>query len=361
MSAPPPYRRLTFVFSLLLFGCKEQHAPESLPRPVRVTAIHFQQISDTAHYSGEIRPRHEAPLSFQVAGRLVKRLADVGDSVKTGQWLATLDPGDYRLGEIGAAAQLAEAEAELAQARKDLRHLGNLKDQELASAAAVERREDQLHAAEARVAAAKANLDSQSRQSGYTELRADHEGVVTAVEAEPGQVLAAGQTVFRLARSGEKEVVISVPENRLNGVRSASSIRVNLWANPDRFYSGRLREISPAADAVLRTFTVKVAVPDADDAVRMGMTATVHVQQSEPKPVARVPLTAITRHQDQPAVWVFDAKTNSVQPRVITIAAFGPENAKLVDGVQEGEQVVTAGVHKLVPGQQVRMLGTEQP
>lgn len=361
MNVFSPHCRLAFACFLLLAGCTEPHAPESTPRPVRVTAVHFQQVSDVAHYSGEIRPRHEAPLAFQVGGRLVKRLVDVGATVKAGQLLATLDPADYRLGEAGAAAQLAAAEAELAQARKDLRHLGNLKDQALASPAAVERREDQLRTAEARVASAKANLGSQARQSGYTELRADRDGVITTADAEPGQVLVAGQTAFRLAQPREKEVVFSVPENRLDGVRAASAIRVNLWADPERFYSGRVREISPSADAVLRTFTVKVAVPDADDAVRMGMTATAHVQQSEPRPVARVPLTAVTRQGDQPAVWVFDTGTNTVQPRTVTIAAYDEGSAKLLGGVHEGEQVVTAGVHKLLPGQQVRTLGGESP
>jgi multidrug efflux system membrane fusion protein len=355
------HRRLAISCFLLLLGCSERQEPASQPRPVRVTSIHFQQVSDVAHYSGEIRPRHEAPLAFQVGGRLVRRLVDVGAAVKSGQLLATLDPADYRLGEAGAAAQLAAAEAELAQARKDLRHLGNLKDQALASPAAVERREDQLRAAEARVASAQANLGSQARQSGYTELRADRDGVITMADAEPGQVLAAGQAAFRLAQPGEKEVVISVPENHLEGVRSTSSIRVNLWANPERFYGGKVREISPAADAVLRTFTIKVAVLDADDALRMGMTATAHVQQSEPQPVARVPLSAVTRQGERPAVWVFDIGTHTVQPRTVTISAYDENSAKLVEGVQEGEQVVTAGVHKLVPGQPARILGAELP
>ena len=180
-------------------------------------------------------------------------------------------------------------------------------------------------------------------------------------DAEPGQVLAAGQAAFRLAQPGEKEVVISVPENHLEGVRSTSSIRVNLWANPERFYGGKVREISPAADAVLRTFTIKVAVLDADDALRMGMTATAHVQQSEPQPVARVPLSAVTRQGERPAVWVFDIGTHTVQPRTVTISAYDENSAKLVEGVQEGEQVVTAGVHKLVPGQPARILGAELP
>lgn len=361
MNVRPIHCRLAFGCFLLLAGCTERQAPESTPRPVRVTAVHFQQVSDVAHYSGEIRPRHEAPLAFQVGGRLVMRLVDVGATVKAGQLLATLDPADYRLGEAGAAAQLAAAEAELAQARKDLQHLANLRDQALASPAAVERREDQLRAAEARVASARANLGSQARQSGYTELRADRAGVITTADAEPGQVLVAGQAAFRLAQPGEKEVVFSVPENRLDAVRSATTIRVNLWADPKRFYSSKVREISPSADAVLRTFTVKVAVPDADDAVRMGMTATAHVQQSEPQPVARVPLTAVTRQGEQPAVWVFDTGTNTVQPRTVTIAAYDEDSAKLLDGVHEGEQVVTAGVHKLVAGQAARMLGNKSP
>ncbi|MDD4915909.1 MAG: efflux RND transporter periplasmic adaptor subunit [Methylococcales bacterium] len=339
-----------------LAGCGESAPPEPPPRPVRVTTVQFAQTATTARYSGEIRARHESPLAFQVGGRLVNRLVDVGSPVARGQVLAILDQGDVRLDEIGSAAQLAAAQAELEQARKDFRHLDNLHAQELASQAALDTRRDRLTAAEARVAAARAAQGLAARKSGYAELRAEQAGVVTVVEAEPGQVMAAGQSVLRLAQTSEKEAVISVPENRLQDVRTASAIRVNLWARPDRFYAGRVREVSPGVDAVLRTYTVKISMPEAGDEVGMGMTATVLVQRDEAQPVAWLPLTALTQDGGRPAVWVYDAAGGTVQPRQVTLAGYDDEHGKLLAGVADGDKVVTAGVHKLTPGQKVRLL-----
>jgi len=348
---------VTMIFSaLFLSACSDSKAPEPSPRPVRVVSVQYKQTATTARYSGEIRVRHESPLAFQVGGKLVKRLVDVGSAVERGQLLATLDQTDVRLDEAGAAAQLAAAQAELELARKDLGHLANLREKDLASQAALERRLDQVHAAEAHAAAAKASQGSYARKSGYAELRADHAGVITAVNAEPGQIVAAGQSIVRLAQTLEKEAVISVPENRLQDLQAASAIRVNLWADPERYYQGRLREVSPGVDEVLRTYTVKVSVPDADAGVGLGMTATVHVQKAEPQPVARLPLTALTQDNGRPAVWVFDPAAGTVEPRNVTMAGYDEESAKLLDGIADGELVVTAGVHKLLAGQKVRLL-----
>lgn len=345
--------------TIWLSGCGEAPPPEVPPRPVRVVTAQFTREAATARYSGEIRVRHESPLAFQVGGRLVKRLVDVGSPVVRGQVLAVLDQGDVRLDEIGSSAQLAAAQAEQEQARKDFQHLDNLHAQGLASQAALDIRRDRLTAAQARVATAKATQGLSARQSGYAELKAEQPGVVASVDAEPGQIMAAGQTVLRLAQTSEKEAVISVPENRLQDLRSASAIRVNLWASPDRFYTGRVREISPGVDAVLRTYTVKIAVPEAGDEVGMGMTATVHVQRDEAQPVVRLPLTALTQADGRPAVWVFDTASQTVQPRQVTLAGYDDEHGRLLDGVATGDRIVTAGVHKLVPGQKVRLLETQ--
>jgi multidrug efflux system membrane fusion protein len=347
---------MMIVVILFLSACSESKTTEPQPRPVRVTEVQYRQTATTARYSGEIRARHESPLAFQVGGKLVSRLVDVGATVKRGQLLATLDPTDVKLDEAGAAAQLAAAQAELDQARKDLGHLSNLQEKDLASPAALERRRDQVRTAEARVAAARATQGTFARKSAYAELRSDRTGVITVVDAEPGQIVPAGQAIVRLAQTDEKEVVISVPENRLQDLSAASTIRVNLWANPEQFYEGRLREVSPGVDKVLRTYTAKVSVLSADTGVGMGMTATVHVQKDELQPVAKLPLTALTQDNGQPAVWVFAPATGTVKPRTVAVARYDDENAILLNGVSEGERVVTAGVHKLIAEQKVRLL-----
>lgn len=349
------------VLGLLLAACSEPKPIVPAPRPVRVATVSYARVLADAHYSGEVKARHEPALSFQVTGKLAKRWVDVGAAVQAGQLLATLDPPDYQINQAGSAAQVRAAQAELSQVRKDLQHSANLLAKELTSPAHHERREDAVRTAEARLAQAQAGLDSSARKSAYTELRAEHPGVITAVEAEAGQVVAAGQTVFRLARTDEKEVAINVPENRLEALRSASSIQITLWAKPGVSYVGKLREISPGVDALIRTFTVKVSILGADEAVRMGMTATVHVQREEPRPVAWLPLTAVTQQGGQPTVWVVDPASQTVNPRAVSLCGFEDESAKIFDGVKAGEQVVTAGVHKLLPGEKVRLLDEVQP
>ncbi len=342
--------------AFLLVACSETKPVDPPPRPVRVTGVEYRQIAVTARYSGEIKARHESPLAFQVGGKLLQRLVDVGMVVKRGQLLATLDQADVKLDEAGALAQLAAAQAELDLARKDLNHLINLQQKDLASQAALDKRQDQVRNAEARVAAAKASQGSYARKSGYAELRADHAGVLTSVDAESGQIIVAGQAIFRLVRADEKEVVTSIPENRLQDLKAASSIKINLWANPERFYQGQLREISPGVDEVLRTYTIKVSVPEADDSVSLGMTATVHIQKNENQPVANLMLTALTELDGKPSVWVFDDQSQTVQPRAVMVEGYDDQNAKIIGGVNQGERVVTAGVHKLVAGQKVRLL-----
>ncbi len=348
---------LSWLISAGLSACTESKPAIALPRPIKTVTVHYETLASATRYSGEVRPRYETQLAFQVGGKLVKRLVDIGSPVKRGQLLATLDQTDVRLDETGSTAQLAAAQAELAQARKDLNHLLNLYNQQLASQAAVDKRQDQVRTAEAHVAAARASQGSYARKSAYAELTAEYDGVITAVEAESGQIVAAGQIIVKLAQPQQQEVVISVPENRLRDVQTASVLKVNLWAKPERFYRANIREISPGVDDILRTFTVKVAILDADADIGMGMTATVHVQKNQPQPIAKLPLTALTQVKGEPSVWIFDATKATVEPRNITLEHYDNEFANVLAGINEGEYIVSAGVHKLMPGQQVRLLG----
>jgi multidrug efflux system membrane fusion protein len=346
-------------FGLCLLACSEPEPAVEPARPVRVTTVNFANTIATANYSGEVRVRHEPALAFQVPGKIAKRWVEVGATVKPGQLLATLDPPDFKFNEAGSAAQLNAAQAELDQARKDLLHANNLLEKQLTSPATVERRQQAVRAAEAHAAQAQAGLALSARKSAYTELRAEQAGVIAAVDAEAGQVVAAGQPIFRLSRTGEKEVVVNVPENHLDDVQSASEIKVSLWAKPGVFYPAKVREISPGVDALIRTLTVKVSILNPSDDVRMGMTATVHIRRTESRPIARLPLTALTQNGQQTVVWVFDPATLTVHPQPVELAGYEDENAKILRGLNPGDQVVTAGVHKLLPGEKVRLL--EQP
>ena len=358
---PLPKLPVCCSFCLCLLACSEPKPVVEPARPVRVTAVNFANTIATANYSGEVKVRHEPALAFQVPGKIAKRWVDVGAVVKPGQLLATLDLPDFKFNEAGSAAQLNAAQAELEQARKDLLHASNLLEKKLTSPATVERRQQAVRAAEARTAQAQAALSLSHRKSAYAELRAEQAGVIAAVDAEAGQVVAAGQTIFRLARTSEKEVVVNVPENHLGDVQNASEIKVSLWAKPGVFYSAKVREISPGVDALIRTFTVKVSILNPSDDVRMGMTATVHVRRAEPRPVARLPLTALTQNGQQTVIWVFDPATLTVHPQPVDLGGYDDENAKILGGVNTGDLVVTAGVHKLLPGEKVRLLDEIKP
>lgn len=356
-----PKLLVTLCVVLMLNACSDSKPVEEPARPVRLMTVNVVNDMATSHYSGEIKVRHEPTLSFQVPGKISKRLVDVGAAVKPGQLLATLYPPDYLLNESGAAAQLNAAQAELSQARKDLFHAGNLLEKELTSPANYERRREAVRTAEAHAARAQAELSASARKTAYAELRAEYAGVISAVEADSGQVVAAGQAIFRLARTEEKEAVINLPENHLDELKTANEIKVSLWARPGVFYPAKVREISPGADALIRTFTVKVSLLEPGEEVRMGMTATVHVRRPEPRPVAWLPLTAVTQNSLQTIVWLYDPSTHTVRPQPVTLGGYENESAKILDGIKSGDQVVTAGVHKLLPGEKVRVLEDREP
>jgi multidrug efflux system membrane fusion protein len=211
-----------------------------------------------------------------------------------------------------------------------------------------------LNANAAKYDQAKAQLAVARNQSAYATLVAPDDGVVTAVGAEAGQVVAAGQSVMKLAREDEREVAISVPENRIGELTRAKEIGVALAANPQKIFPARVREISPAVDPATRTFAVRVAVLAPDASLQWGMTATVGLIAQGPADAALLPLTTLYRQDGQPAVWIYDETTQKVALRLVTVGQYREDGIIVTSGLATGEWVVTAGVHKLQPGQTVR-------
>lgn len=307
-----------------------------------------------------MRARYETDLAFRVAGRVDARKVDVGSQVKAGQVIATLDPSDYVLASHAAHAQLTAAEAEAWLARQDLQRFTKLRAQNFISQAELDRRRTTAEAAAAQARQLRAEAARQDNQQAYTRLTAPHAGVVTAISFEAGQVVAAGQPVAQLARDGEREVRIDVPENALDGLRAAHNLRIRLWSIPGRDYAGRLREVSPVADAGSRTYSARISLLHPDVAVKLGMTATVEVD-SEPRPSLSVAQSALFRIDGKPQVWVVNTQTRKVAARTVQIGELNGERAAIVSGLAAGEWVVTAGVHKLAPGQQVRLADPGRP
>ncbi len=347
-----------FLLTFLIAACSEAPPPPAAPKLVRTLRV---GAGDTATdgaqrgYSGEVRARIETTLGFRVAGKIVERRAELGQAVKAGQVLARLDPTD-------AGLQLTQAEAQRALAAADVARYRDLKAKNYISASALDAKETAFKAAEAQAALAK-------NQAAYTTLVADRNGVIGQVLAEPGQVVSVGQAVFRLAPDGEREIAIALPENEVSGFKLGQAAEVTFWAaggTTGKPLVGRVREISPVADPVTRTYAVRVSLKDADPLLPLGMSATVRFPSGAPDAPGMkrltVPLTAIFQKGNQPAVWkVMQSGTpgggadNTVTLQPVSVAAYTDGGAVVTEGLAGGEQIVAAGVNLLTAGEKVRI------
>jgi multidrug efflux system membrane fusion protein len=271
-SAFPAFRHagLLLLAALALAGCSRPQPAEEPLRAVKVMAVGTSTYDTEPEFSAEVRPRIESRLGFRVAGKITRRQAELGQHVKAGHVLAQLDPQDYRLAAEGARAQHAAALTNRDLAEADLKRYRGLREQNFISAAELERRESTYKAAQAQLEQAQAQMSSQGNQAQYTTLVADVPGIITAIEAEPGQVVTAGTPVVRIAQDGERDVVFSVPEDRAGLVKPGSAVAVRGWSDGKEM-EGKVREVAASADAVTRTYTVKVAI-DAATAPALGAT-----------------------------------------------------------------------------------------
>lgn len=331
----------------LLAACSAPPPPAAPPKLVRTLIVGAGDPAvDGADrsYSGEVRAQIETTLGFRIAGKLVERRVEVGSAVKAGQLLARLDPSD-------AALQVAQSEAQRALAAAELDRYRDLKARNFISASALDARETTFKASAAQAALAK-------NQATYTNLVADHPGVIGLVLAEPGQVVTVGQPVFRMAPDGERDVAIALPESEVAGFKLGQMAQVSFWATPGALakpLEGRLREISPVADPVTRTYAARVALKDADPRLPLGMSATVRFPSGAPgAKKLLVPLAAIFQKGNQPAVWQVGAD-NTVSLLPVTVAEFNDSGAVVVGGLSGGEQIVAAGVNLLAAGEKVRI------
>lgn len=328
----------------LLAACGDKTPPPDThaggPRIVKALKVGSDETALDHRYSGEVRARHETQLAFRVGGKLVTRLVDAGARVKAGQPLARLDPADLQL-------TAAQAEAQRALAVADLKRTQELRQKNFVSQAALDAKETAARAAEAQGRLAQ-------NQASYTTLDADASGVVAAVLAEPGQVVAAGQAVFRVARDGEREIAVSIPETHLASLKVGAGGTAQLWADGgSKQYHAVLRELAPAADPATRTFAARVALPDAPADLPLGLTATVNFARTQAARIV-VPLAAILQQGDRFSVWVIGADGTLAQ-RPIEVERYTDAGAVLKGGLEPGETIAAAGAFKLVAGEKVRI------
>ena len=337
----------------LLVACKQPVAPEEPIRAVKVITIGASAFGSEAEFSAEVRARVESRLGFRVAGKIIRRQAELGRPVKAGEILAQLDPRDYRLAVDAARAQSVAALTNRDLAAADFKRYRELREQNFISGAELERRDATWKAAQAQLEQAQAQLSSQGNQATYTTLTADVSGIVTAIEAEPGQVVSAGTPVVRIAQDGARDVVFAVPENRAALILPGSTVTVRGWAATTEI-NGKVREVAASADPVTRTYLVKVAI---DAATSPALGATVYAR---PQALARtgtmvikLPTSALRQEGANTAVWVVDQPGMTVRSQPVQVATADGNEAVIAAGLVPGMQVVVAGVHVLAPGQKV--------
>jgi RND family efflux transporter MFP subunit len=338
----------------LLAACQDQavSAIAKPERPVQVQRVALQSENASREFVGVVRARYETDLGFRVAGKITERIVNVGDLVHAGDVIARLDPQDLELQVASAEAEIAAAASNFAQASSDEVRFTSLKARGYAAVADYERKKSAKD--DGRLERARRALELARNQLAYAELKANADGVITATLAEPGQVVAIGQAVARLAQRGEMEAVVALPETWLGEAR-ATQASVRLWSGPMRRFAARLRELSPQADPLTRTYAARFTIANPDETVALGMTATVTLAHDGDAAVARLPLSAVLNRGTGPSVYVID-KAGALELRPVTVASFTADTALLTAGVNAGDRVVTLGVQKLEAGQKVRAI-----
>lgn len=346
--------------TLLLVACGQSQAPEPEIRPVRTMTVMSGTARESNAYTAEIRPRYETDLSFQVGGKVIARPVDAGTTVKRGALLARLDEHDQGIAVDTARSAMAAAEAELARARSDEARFRDLLERGLTTQTTYLAQQTATKTAQSRFEQASGELRLRQQQMGYTTLRADTDGVITRVYAEVGSVAAAGQRVLSLAQPSELEAVFDVSENRVEDVRGRPNVEITLTSIKAPTMTGRVREISPSADPVTRTYHVKTTLLNPPKDLQLGMTATVTLPRFGNAPLMAIPPTALFQKGNTAAVWTVKAD-NTLELKTVQVDRYESDQVLISSGLNTGDRIVTAGVHKLAAGQKVRLLGESSP
>jgi RND family efflux transporter MFP subunit len=329
---------------------------EDLPL-VRTVEVNPAGAVQTYTYSGEVRDRFESQLAFQASGKIVKRNVQLGSTVNAGDVLMQIDPKDLQQTVNNTSAQVNSAESQLRLAESNLNRYSQLYAQNAISASQLDQYQNAYNVAAAAVRQASSQYIQGANQLDYSLLYADKPGVISSISAEAGQVVSTGQTVITLVQDGEREIEISVPENRIATLSQVSQIKVTFWALPTVVVDGTVREIAPMADATTRTYKIRIHLVNAPPEIKLGMTAAVTLTGSgDPKAgLTTIPLSSIYQTNDSPGVWVVTDAIVNLRP--VQVGSFGDVQVQVLAGLNPGETIVTAGAHKLREGQKVRVVG----
>jgi len=341
----------------IVAGCSKKAEEAPVVRPVRSVIVAASSGGTVTTYTGEIRSRYETDLSFQVGGKIASRAVDVGSSVKKGAALAQIDRTDQQVSVDAARASVNAARAELARARSDEARYRDLLERGLTTRATYLAQQTAVKTGQSKLDQASADLRLNEQRLGYTTLRADTDGIVTAVMTEVGSVVSAGQRVMSIAQPSELEAVFDVPDSRIDEIRTATAVQIALLTSPQALYPARIREVSPSADPATRTYRVRTSLPLPPANLRLGMNVNVVLSQAAGGAAAvSLPATALFQKDDRtPAVWVVK-QDQTLELRPVTIDRYESDRILVSQGLRAGERVVTAGVHRLAAGERVRLL-----
>ena len=344
------------LITLAVAGCDKPKSLAAEVRSVRTITAEHSSVGDTVSFTGQIRAKDEVSLAFRIDGRMLDRPVSVGEFVKQGQFIARLDPKDEQDSLGKAQANLVSLAAKLTDARLNFRRKQQLVTDGWTPRSTFDSAKQTLDGAQADVAAAQAQVQIARNQLSYTALFADTAGVITATGAEPGEVVSAGQTIVKLARQGGRDAVFDVPEQIIRSGPPDPVVHLSLSNDPSVTAIGRVREVSPQADATTRTFRVKIAITDPPPAFTLGSTVTGSIELA-PLPGIAIPPSALAEADGRPAVWVVDPHSHTVDMRQVKVARYDPADIVVSQGLDTGDIVVTAGVQVLRPGEKVRLLG----
>jgi len=346
-----------FVAALGLAGCSQEKAEvKEIIRPVKVVEIAQAHDTRTLSYSGSVRARTESALAFRVNGKITERLVDIGQHVAPGDVLARIDPTDYDLSVKSAQAALDAAERQVETTELARKRAEQLFAKNFSPKSQLEQATLTYDQAVATRDSARSSLDQAKNQVGYTDLKADRDGIVTAVNADVGQVVGSGTPVVTVAVDGEKEVLIAVPEMEIAEFKPGKSVKAGFWSDSTLALDGKVREVAGSADPQSRTFAVRVSLPN-DPRVLLGMTANIEASAANEKQLVSIPLSALAEKDSQSIVWTVDRGADTVHARPVTVAKFAADGVRVAEGLKPGDIVVAAGTQFMTENLRVKLAG----
>ncbi|MET4691852.1 efflux RND transporter periplasmic adaptor subunit [Sinorhizobium fredii] len=344
----------------VLSGCSEEKAEtKEIIRPVKVVEVAGTGEARRLDYAGSVRARTEMNLGFRVAGKITERLVNVGDRVKPGDRLARIDPTDYQLAVKSAEATLFAAEKQVQTTSLTKERAAQLFTKSFSSKAELDQATLLYDQAISTRDAAASSLSQAKNQVAYADLKSDQSGIVTAINADVGQVVGTGTPVVTVAVDGEKEIEVAVPELDIAEFKPGKAVSARFWSNDMLTLDGQVREVSGSAERQSRTFAVRISLPN-DPRVLLGMTATVEAAATSFESLVSVPLSALAQKDGKEIVWVVDRSASTVHARPVRLADYAGDQVRIAEGLRSGDLVVAAGTQFMAEDLKVKLPLAEQ-